>query len=60
MQSVTVYGLHRDPIHLYIRWRNYAEVVVDLANRLRIPIDEIITYHSIPVQIAWQQQQRPM
>ena len=54
MQSVTVYGLHRDPVHLYLRWRQYTEVIVDMANRLRIPIDQIVTYHAVPVHVAGQ------
>ena len=54
LQGVTVYRLHEDPMHLYIRWQTYAEVVVDLANRLQIPIDEILTYHSINVAIVGQ------
>ena len=54
MQGVTVYGLNENPMHLYVRWRTYAEVVVDLANRLRIPLDEIITYHPLAVQVVGQ------
>ena len=54
MQGVTVYRLHHGPFHVYIRWRTYTEDVVDLANRLRIPLDEIITYHPLAVPLVEQ------
>eukprot|EP00435_Cladocopium_sp_Y103_P072923 s200_g41.t2 len=54
LKSLTVYGLYRDPFHIYVRWGPYADTLVDIANRLAIPLDQILTFHNLAVRAAGQ------
>eukprot|EP00435_Cladocopium_sp_Y103_P071791 s39_g38.t1 len=54
LQSVTVHGLNLVTSHVYVRWSTHAQVIVDLAARLGIPLDQVLTFHRVLVRTAGQ------